>query len=188
MIRGAVLRMLRIMWMTIAICTPNHHCKLSACKVVACLFFLSNASCGREYHIRRLYNTQLGSGRVRDIIELTRGRLDIESQDAIVCALQDRSATVRYFAAALLEAPRLADDGQRGRLVHALSELLDDNHCGTYERKVGLFGAALVKTGTIRARALLSLTTLVPVDFGFDKEAWRTYVRADESTTAPPDQ
>lgn len=138
--------------------------------------------CSSAVYIRRIND---GAYRVSDVKALSRFWRDDESATQTLCfALKSKNAAVRYFAAQSLE-PHLAAGQAKERLYacRALVAILHDTATGTYDIWYR-FGPGSAITGSVRSRALLTLTGALGKDFGLDREAWEAYLTGWEKS--PP--
>ncbi len=146
---------------------------------------LACTGCGPEAHIQRLQSTSMGGARVEDVRALRGYVGQPRVAEALIGALDDPDPAVRFFSAEVItdHIPRM-NDQMRQRALSALVNCLEQNCMGFYTDwsgvpKVPLIGVPLVPvgtntlTGSIRARALLTLTEATGIDCGFDRSAWR---------------
>lgn len=137
---------------------------------------MGSCACGPAYHASRLREAALRKERIPDIRALGRWyRSDLATR-ALIGALGDPDPAIRFFAAEALETHLSVGmkAATRVECVRALVRLLDDREFGRYTiwiiPLVPVGGSA--KTGSVRSRALLTLTETHGIDLGLDRKAW----------------
>lgn len=106
-----------------------------------------------------------------------------EAIEALLVAANDEAAAVRYFAVDSLGniAEQCNDISVAKKIKISLAKRLTDDTGGQFS-DLGAFGVIGVNryVGTVRARALLALTSLTGRDFGFDEGAWVKFISDSE--------
>lgn len=152
--------------------------------VISCAILLSSGC--SHYYARRVLDPRIGRARAYYVQELECASADDLTVKAVLVALADEDRAIRFFAlrsAGALYA--MADRENRARLVSAIIENLDIAECGSYcEQRlpllpVGYCGA----TASVRAMALLTLTSMSQRDFGFDRSRWRIHFGLGQEKT-----
>jgi len=138
--------------------------------------------CGAGHYRRVLLTDRAESARFQAAESLKNYSGDVDATRALIAALHDCSAAVRYAAAGALEShlARHSDDREtRKEALLALVSLLDDTE--TEMICLPVFGPLLPgMTGwtlSVRSRAFATLVVATRRDFGLDKPAWRKYVQ-----------
>lgn len=127
--------------------------------------------CDARYHTNRIRG---GNFRISDIQALASHNRDPNATATLASLLRHRSPAIRYFAAEALDNHLFSDADNRTESIdacHGLIGLLDDKNMFSY-CLIGPLTSGCYRTGSVRARALLTLTHSFLKDEGFDKDAW----------------
>jgi len=145
------------------------------CPALGVLFMY--AGCSSEHLIRTLSEGRFKGERFSAARRLAAYHGDKRATEALVAALGDRKACVRFAAAEALEShfTRKMDSATRKAALLAVVDVLDDTCLDTV--CVPLYGPFLpgltCTTPSVRSRALLTLVIATGKDCGLDKVAWR---------------
>lgn len=137
------------------------------------------SGCTAGYHIRRIEADAPGT--YYHAHKLGKYPPNKRAEEVLIDLLENSDDPAdKYFAAEALDRHLGADpDGDNyDRGLHALVGVLDDKR--TARVSWPIFGPFLPgvsgHTGSVRARALLTLTLNTDMDFGFEQECWREWI------------
>ena len=140
------------------------------------------SGCGARYHIEQLTDQKMlqccDKRRIQHARALESYPDSSQATIALIKGLKDPDPAVRYVSAEALQAHLLyAPSPQLRRKVYeGLTDALDDTSFGEVCTFLPLLPIGVSgHTGSVRSRALLTLTDVTRVDFGFDKAKWEQY-------------
>lgn len=140
---------------------------------------LAAHGCGPGYHIRRIEDLSLEDRRVSSVQALAKYAKDGRATEALLRAVKDEDAAIRWFAVESLEMHfSCGPDEYTNAIADAWVERLGDAAVAGYTKFVpGLTVGYTARAGSVRARALLALTRCIGRDFGFDQKAWNQFLQ-----------
>lgn len=145
--------------------------------LVALLAGAVSAGCGPERVIHRI---ESGRFRIADIQALGGYYRYPRATHGLISLLGHDRAAYRYFAAeALQNHVSIGTSEHMLAACRALVDVLDDTKVATYSSTAYL-GTGLAVAGSVRARALLTLTHGLIEDHGFDGDAWHRQLEERE--------
>ncbi len=137
---------------------------------------LLSLGCQMQQHVQRLDTLSDSDAGRRITSARALARYHGEAvTNALINALSDDDAAVRFFASESIASSGICCERQFDLAVQRLVNLLDDRSRGRYSTKS--WGTYVENTtGSVRARALLTLTILTHADYGFEKASWKDWL------------